>query len=472
MKVLPSFALSLSVCIAAAGIAEANLLARWSFDEGQGVTALDEIGGFDGALEGNSVLIGDKGVAGGHINVGTTGFVDVGDNFEFIGTEKFSIQMWIKTSEASATLLSRHNMGFINGYGLGLGSEGAFYVYQSNNPAFGSAPGLHDGQWHQVVVVRDSHRNEVRLYVDGQRAPMPTSTDVLSPLVATTAPFLIGGVVNGGTSINAYHGSFDEVRVWGDALSDAEVALLYDFPDSLNTVLCGDHNRDTEVSASDALATLRVSVGAMDGLDCVINANGSGGITSSDALLILRDSVGQDVAFDCPLCVASDLDALRVEAPCTNGGSPICTASTTVSESVTMGGESGAVYDVTLRMRGVVEQKTYTGGEQSGLFYAGGTPAADGYNVMKLEVSDPATTYYLNAGTSGIERVWELDVTQTIPIRAGATVVLTSLPLDGLQIANTDGTGQPIIPAGLPPAPEAFPGQFVQVGVVATARQD
>jgi hypothetical protein len=473
MKLTSSFAVAFAFCISTTNLAAANLIAHWGFDEGEGDTAFDQVGGFHGTLEGDAVMLESGGISGGSVDVGVTGFVNAGATLEFIGTEKFSIQVWLKTSTADTTLISRHNMGFLNGYGLGIGANGAFYVYQSNNPSLDTgAPGLHDGQWHQVVMVRDSYRNEVRLYVDGQQAPLPDSTEVLSPLVATTAPFLIGGVTNSGVPINRYRGLLDEVRVWDDALSDAEVAFLHAFPASMNTLRCGDYNRDESVSASDALGTLRVAVGLLDGLDCIVDTNGSDDITSSDALLILRDSVGQNVPFHCPLCVASDLEELRVEAPCTNGGSPICTASTTASEPVTMGGEAGAVYDVTLRIRGVVEQKTYTGGTQDGFFYAGGTPAADGYNVVKLEVSEPAATYYLNAGTSGIERVWELDATEKIPVAAGATVVVTSEPGDGLQIANTDGTGQPIIPPGIPPAPEAFPGQFVHVEVIATDKQE
>jgi hypothetical protein len=474
MKRCPSPVVALLVLLAAATPASANLVANWSFDEGQGQTALDDIGGFDGTLEGDSVLVGSGGVSGGFLDNGDTGFVNAGANLEFLGLESFSIQMWIRTSATTfASLLSRHVMGYQNGYGIGLETNGSFYVYQSDNPSHSSgAAGLRDGAWHQIVVVRDSFRSQLRLYVDGARAPLPTSAGGLGHINATPASLLIGGVTSGGTPTHTYDGMVDEVRIWDSALSDADVELLHAYPESLNTVLCGDHNRSRSLTASDAQAILRVGVEAIDGLDCVVNANGTGGITATDALLVLRGSVGQAVVFQCPICVASDIVGLRVEAPCTNGGNPVCTSSNAFSESVTMGGESGVTYDVTLRIRGVVEEKTYTGGLPSGRFLTGGDPAADGYNVTKLEVSEPAGTYHLNAGTSGVERVWELDETATIPIRAGATVTLSVLPLDGLQIANNDGTGQPVIPSGLPPAPDPFPGQFVQLDVVATSELD
>ena len=481
MTRLTAIALALVLPLAAALPASANLVASWSFDEGQGTTASEDVSGFDGTLHGDSELVATGGVRGGFVDIGDAGFVLVGDYLAFTGTDAFSIQVWIKTTmTAGGTLLSRHNSGIVAGYGLGLNDpnnggpvepSGSFYLYQSDSAALNSGPaGLNDGEWHQVVVVRDnSSLSQIRLYVDGERVPEPTSAAALAHINPTSAPFMIGGVFSGGVPVSQYQGFIDELRVWDDALSDAEVEFLFNFPDARNTVLCGDHNLSNSLTASDAQAILRVSVGTLDGLACIADANNSGTITATDALLVLKKSVAQPISLDCPICIAGDLLGWRVESPCTSGDSPVCSSQNDVFDSVTIAGDDGVTYDVKLRLRGVVEQKSYTGGVQDGLFLEGGSPVSDGYNIVKLEISDPAATYYLNAGTSGIQRVWELDVTKTIPIRAGATVTLSLNALDSAQIANTDGSGQPIIPSGIPPAPAAFPGQFVHIEVLSTS---
>jgi large repetitive protein len=74
--------------------------------------------------------------------------------------------------------------------------------------------------------------------------------------------------------------------------------LLISMP-SLAAALCGDANGDGNVTAGDALVTLRTSVGSAS---CALEAcdyNGDDKITASDALAILRKSVGQNVPANC-----------------------------------------------------------------------------------------------------------------------------------------------------------------------------
>ena len=73
-----------------------------------------------------------------------------------------------------------------------------------------------------------------------------------------------------------------------------------------------------------------------------------------------------------------------------------------------------------LRLRGVVEQKTYPAGCTSGAWSSGGVINGDPYNVYRITVSSPAQTYYVNAGTSNITHTWALDYQQTFRVDAGA----------------------------------------------------
>ncbi len=143
--------------------------------------------------------------------------------------------------------------------------------------------------------------------------------------------------------------------------------------------------------------------------------------------------------------------------------------------TVTVGGDPTYTYAVTLRIRGVVEQKTITGGTvidgTGGSMMQGGTPASDGWNVVTLAISNPAQSYYLNVGTSGQVIVYPLDFIVTLSIQGGATVTLELNSIDSVEIANnTDGQGgSPISVRGIASPPQPFSGQFVQLNVGAVS---
>jgi hypothetical protein len=64
---------------------------------------------------------------------------------------------------------------------------------------------------------------------------------------------------------------------------------------------CGDGNRDGNVSATDALLALNVSVGSGTCMETLCDVNSTGTTTATDALALLNASVGQPVVLDCGL---------------------------------------------------------------------------------------------------------------------------------------------------------------------------
>ena len=138
------------------------------------------------------------------------------------------------------------------------------------------------------------------------------------------------------------------------------------------------------------------------------------------------------------------------------------------------------VYDVTLRFRGVVEQKTYNNvadagipaaGANASFFVVGGAPAGDGWNVYTLSILGPQANAvpvnaYLNAGASGMTICWPMDYTVTLRMEAASTIKLTADTVDGRERTNQDSSGNPIVIPGISPAPGAYNGQFVQMDVV------
>jgi hypothetical protein len=133
----------------------------------------------------------------------------------------------------------------------------------------------------------------------------------------------------------------------------------------------------------------------------------------------------------------------------------------------TFSGAPGVVHDVTIRVRGVVEPKNFTGGTvEHDHFQIGGTPDVDHYNFYGLNVSDPAQSYTVNRSDKKVGHfLFPIDYTVTIPIRGGAAVTLGAYDDNDISIANH----QNIVVAEIPPAPAAFDGQFFQLDVLSAA---
>ena len=190
------------------------------------------------------------------------------------------------------------------------------------------------------------------------------------------------------------------------------------------------------------------------------------------ALLLLCGGCDSDdpVSNDNNNAPVAELAGGRVGLPCTGAGSAAvnCATADNAISSATLLGEDQTSYDVTLRIRGVVEQKTYTDVVSSdGMWAEGGTPDASSFNVFKVEISSPPQTYHLNAGASFIDHCFSVDFTKTVVVDHGATVALSAdAGGDGLGTRNIDGNDQPIVVPGIPPAPAAFDGQFLQLDVL------
>jgi hypothetical protein len=169
------------------------------------------------------------------------------------------------------------------------------------------------------------------------------------------------------------------------------------------------------------------------------------------------------------LAVAGSLSGLQWKLPCTAAPSgPACATVASTMQTTILGGANGTTYDVTLRFRGVVEQKTYTGGcaPGGGMWLSGGAESGDTFNVYRLSISSPPQTYFLNAGASSINHVFALDFQQTMRIDANARVTLYADAKDQQEIINvgTDGT-TPVTVTGTTVA-QPYNGQFIQMDVV------
>jgi hypothetical protein len=187
------------------------------------------------------------------------------------------------------------------------------------------------------------------------------------------------------------------------------------------------------------------------------------------AIVLILSGCGSDdtITGEDPI---ADLDDLRVELECLGPGTADvnCYMPDVDEESSTIDGEAGTTYDVTIRLRGVVEQKTYTGYTDSdGMWIEGGTPDGGSFNIFSLHISSPAKTYYLNSGASGYDECFLLDIQKTIVMDDGAALtLLADAGGDSFGTINMDADEEPIVVTGVAPYPYAFNGQFVQLDII------
>ncbi len=181
-----------------------------------------------------------------------------------------------------------------------------------------------------------------------------------------------------------------------------------------------------------------------------------------------RDDAGTDTGPADAGPTPGTLRTLRWELPCEPGSHRgiVCTTATYVEDSARFRGDA-IDYDVTLHFRGVVEERSISGGSDDGLFNTGGSAPTSVYTTAGVEVSAPAETYFLNSGVSGRGRCVPIDYQRTIRIEGGATVRIWGATSNTASNYNIDeSTGAPIVIAGAPPAPAAYDGQFIQVDLI------
>ena len=134
----------------------------------------------------------------------------------------FTLAAWVKNSNVS------DGWGWIIGESAGgtflfgkQGSEDAIHVNMDgiiSGTKIANSGGVFDGNWHNVVLVRDS--TDMKLYVDGG---FRSATTVSNTVTTCTGNVSIGRRGNG----EYWRGSVDEVAIYNRALSAAEIVSHY-----------------------------------------------------------------------------------------------------------------------------------------------------------------------------------------------------------------------------------------------------
>jgi hypothetical protein len=214
------------------------LLGYWNFDEASGNVAHNSVaGGVNGTLMGGASFVATGGARFGAIRFdrATNDYVTFGNNFSF-PTGSFSVVAWVRTAPEDTTgmyPLAKFASGSANGYYLAVNDVGDGSGSAATNRAHFTVTGrnsgvrataVNDGLWHMLVGRCDAALQGVGIEVD---ATGSTTGFSAPPMVTNTAPFLIGGILDGSTLTNRISGWVDEVRVYDHVLSGNEVDTIY-----------------------------------------------------------------------------------------------------------------------------------------------------------------------------------------------------------------------------------------------------
>ncbi|WP_276497260.1 LamG-like jellyroll fold domain-containing protein [Pontibacter litorisediminis] len=154
------------------------------------------------------------------------------DNFNWAADENFSMELWMRSTAGTAgnrVLIGRDAKDSEAHWWLGLDGEGrAIFTLldlEWGGPKLnsGSGPKLNDGQWHQMVAVRNGGSGTTELYVDGER--VHSVSHRYANGFASRSPVNIG-YLNDGSGYH-YAGILDEVKLFGRVLSAAEIKQRY-----------------------------------------------------------------------------------------------------------------------------------------------------------------------------------------------------------------------------------------------------
>ena len=191
-------------------------LCRWTFDDRQGVTAVDSMGYSNGAIHGAEW---DAGRIGSALRFdGVDDYVDLGEAAQ-LRTEVFSLTAWIKTSLQEP--LWQTVMSFERGsHAISLlGNGHVHYGWQWVRKGLEGKTDVRTGEWVFIGVTRDDG-GRVVIYVNGE---IDGDYECDTTSVFDRSPKIGGDTIDD----EFFCGLIDDVRFFNYALSKDEVGKLF-----------------------------------------------------------------------------------------------------------------------------------------------------------------------------------------------------------------------------------------------------
>ena len=178
-----------------------------------------------------------------------------------------------------------------------------------------------------------------------------------------------------------------------------------------------------------------------------------------------------------PLKAAAGFDKFFLHDDCTGQHPPqpdTCLHDQHHQQSFTFGGETGTMYDVTLRIRGIFEPTTIAGGDtpdsKHPYFKIDGAVSTPDWSRWEIDVANPKHSYWLNHYPSVGHTIYKEDFEETIPVAAGAKVIIQVIDGNDREIDNDNNAPnrQRTIPGVVD---HALPGQMLRIDVVRVTKR-
>jgi len=149
--------------------------------------------------------------------------------FNNFPTTEITIAFWMKSSDNSKN-------GTPISYAASGGSDNEFLIYNYKSfsifigaASLGTGISANDGSWHHIVTIWRSSNGDLRLYKDGKEEYSNTLQTGYS--IVGNGSFIVGqeqdSVGGGFSSSQAFLGLIDDVRIYEESLSSAQIRKLY-----------------------------------------------------------------------------------------------------------------------------------------------------------------------------------------------------------------------------------------------------
>lgn len=281
-----------SIAVLVAVSAKGDLVGRWSFDEGSGTTATDSSGsGYSGTITGAAYVAGQVG-SGALSFDGLDDHVDVGYHAPLaLAGSNYTVAWWMNRS----TDVTTANFRIINmddgsdqsgGYSFLLGGGNSLALSHANgsNNQVNTGYAPPQNAWAHVAVVYGGLGIGRTLYVDG--FPLANYDINGTPILDDgDDPLWFGGMPVHG---QYWAGTLDDIQIYNQALTEAEVGIVMSGGVIGDTSLSGDYDGDEDVDGDDLTAWKNQF--AVSPVPAAPNADGdeSGNVDGNDFLIWQR----------------------------------------------------------------------------------------------------------------------------------------------------------------------------------------
>lgn len=234
---------AIAIAVASPVASHAALVSLWKLDDTSSGTAVDSVNGNNATWQNAGTnLANAAGQIGGAADLSDVGG---GNNYfqmtipQLIGATGITFSAWINNDANNGytgVLMTRTFNGQTNNsWGLAIEPGGASWRFDArvDGPGIDSADDSVpvDGAWKHLALVWDSSTESFTSYLNGVQASTATTTTDLNiggPAIAgpDSGPWYIGydDCCGGGRD---FDGRIDDVAVWDNALSGAEIATIY-----------------------------------------------------------------------------------------------------------------------------------------------------------------------------------------------------------------------------------------------------